>query len=100
METDLSSHIAEIKTRSQMLVKRILDERRARQQAENRVEELSAECESLRRQLAESNRRVEYLKVTQLVNPTREDVDSSRRVLSDLVREIDKCIADLSEQTQ
>lgn len=100
MEIDLTGRIADIRTRSQLLVKRIADERAARRRAESRVEELTAECDTLRRRLAESERQVEYLKVARLVNTSREDIDRSRRVISDLVREIDKCIADLSEQTQ
>ena len=48
------------------------------------------------REIADLRHQVEYLKVATSIAPSREAVEQSRAVLSELVREIDKCIADLT----
>ena len=58
--------------------------------AKSRINRMRAENERLRSQ-------VDYLKMAAIVAPEREDVERTRALLSNLVREIDKCIADLND---
>ncbi len=60
--------------------------------------------QDLRAQLAEKDRiieqlqiRLEYMQVASTIAPTREQLDKSKTVISDLVREIDRCISELSD---
>ena len=59
-------------------------------QLEQDINRMRAENERLRSQ-------VDYLKMAAIVAPEREDVERTRALLSNLVREIDKCIADLND---
>ena len=52
------------------------------------LEKLSAECQRLK----VDN---EYLTVASTLTPGRENVEHTRALLAELVREIDRCIADL-----
>ena len=40
---------------------------------------------------------ISYLKMARVIAPTHEDVDNARTTISTLVRDIDKCIAQLNE---
>ncbi len=60
--------------------------------------------QDLRAQLAEKDRiieqlqiRLEYMQVASTIAPTREQLDKSKTMISDLVREIDRCISELSD---
>lgn len=62
------------------------------------------EMQDLRAQLAEKDRiieqlqiRLEYMQVASNIAPTREQLDKSKTMISDLVREIDRCISELSD---
>lgn len=61
-----------------------------------------AECEMLRRRMAEleaklqqANTEIEYLKITHTLAPTADDVLRSRILITELVKKVDKCIAQL-----
>lgn len=69
---------------------------KAKKAAQLRVTELEAEVEHLRREIAERDRQIEYLKVASILSPDHRDVEATRAVISELVREIDKCINQLS----
>lgn len=73
---------------------KMLDERKSALEA----------MQDLRAQLAEKDRiieqlqiRLEYMQVASTIAPTREQLDKSKTVISDLVREIDRCISELSD---
>lgn len=69
---------------------------KAKKAAQLRVTELEAEVERLKREIADRDRQIEYLKVASILSPDHKDVEATRAVLSELVREIDKCINQLS----
>lgn len=50
----------------------------------------------LHRNIDDLNRQIEYLKVASVLTPNHHDVEETRAILSELVREIDKCINQLS----
>ena len=64
--------------------------------AHKRIDELEAVIVRQKRELQERDRQIEYLKVASVLTPDHRDVEATRAVLAELVREIDKCINQLS----
>ena len=60
-------------------------------------EELSSTIKKQQQEIDRLQQEVEHLKVVTTLTPKREDVEKSRAFLSKLVRNIDKCIAELKE---
>ncbi|MDE6090767.1 MAG: hypothetical protein K2G41_08705 [Duncaniella sp.] len=79
-----------------MIVERYERLRQMLAEANGRIEELNATVESQRREIAERDRQIEYLKVASVLTPDHRNVEATRALLSELVREIDKCINQLS----
>lgn len=78
-----------ILNRQQMLVREIEAQRAANQKLEQ-------EINALRKELAQLRTDNEYLTVASVIAHKREDVEHTRSLLAGLVRDIDRCIADLS----
>lgn len=72
----------------------ILEAKRA---ADSRIAELETENEKLKVEIERQKKQVEYLQIARSVSFDRETVESNRAFLSDLLRDIDKSIAQLSE---
>ena len=68
-----------------------------RDRALARVAELEAELENSRKLAGKLQQEVEFLKIATTIAPERKDVEQTRALLAELIREIDKCIADLKE---
>lgn len=96
MAENLQQRVDKIKAKAQLLAERYVALRESKAAADNRIAELTATVEKLTRQLAERDTEIERLKVASVLTPDHRDVEETRRFISDLVREIDKCIARLS----
>lgn len=68
-----------------------------RDKARQRVAELEALLKQRDILISDLQRQVEFLKVATIVAPDREEVKRTRAILAELVREIDKCIIELSD---
>jgi len=68
-----------------------------KQVADMQNKELVALTNRQQQELNRLQQEVEYLKVVTTLNPDRKDVEKSRAFISELVREIDKCISELKE---
>lgn len=68
-----------------------------RDRALARVAGLEADLDRHRKLVSELRQEVEFLKIATTIAPERKDVEQTRALLAELVREIDKCIADLKE---
>lgn len=97
MAIDLQNRLDQIKVKSGMLVERYKQERQQREQLQESVSDCERQIKELKQQIARLREENEMLKLNGLVNPSREDVENSRTILSKLVRDIDRCIADLTE---
>lgn len=65
--------------------------------ARERINQLEATIFTLRKEVERLTLETEYLKVASTVAPTSADIERSRAILTELVREIDKCITELNE---
>ena len=63
----------------------------------SRYEALQEERDKLQAELEQLRIENEYLKVSHKIAPTPEDVKSSQMLITELVRNIDKCISQLNE---
>ena len=96
MAANLQERIEKIKAKATLIVERYERLRQMLAEANGRIEELNATVESQRREIAERDRQIEYLKVASVLTPDHRNVEATRALLSELVREIDKCINQLS----
>lgn len=97
MAASLQQRIDSIKGKALLLMERyaeLLDEKKA---AEAQIAELRARVELQQREIDRMKVEIESLKVVTTLTPKREDVEQSRAFLSQLVRDIDKCIAELTD---
>lgn len=97
MAGELQKKIDRVNTKTQLLLDRytILLQRRESDLAQ--IAELQAELDKLRKENGRLQQENDFLKIATTIAPTRNDVNSTRELLTRLVREIDKCITDLNE---
>lgn len=97
MAATLQQRIESIKSKALLLTERyaeLLEERRA---AEAQIVELRAQLERQQKEMAHMKQQIENLQVVTTLAPKREDVERSRAFLLQLVRDIDRCIAELTD---
>lgn len=68
-----------------------------RDRALEQVAQLEAELDGCRKRMSQLQQEVDFLRIATTIAPERKDVEHTRALLAELVREIDKCIADLKE---
>ena len=97
MANDLKQTLERLRGKTDLLVERYQLLLQEKQQVDLRNEELSSTIKKQQQEIDRLQQEVEYLKVVTTLTPKREDVEKSRVFLSKLVRNIDKCIAELKE---
>lgn len=97
MASDLQQTVERLNRKALNLVDRYQIVLREKQAAQMRIAELESTVDTLRARVQDLERQVEYLSVVTTAFPSREELNRSRARLSELVREIDKCISDLTE---
>ena len=97
MSADLKQRLDSLRTKTVLLLKRheMLEE--AATAARQRIRELEQDNERVQKRIDLLNQENEYLRVVHSVSPSRSDAENTRALLAGLVRDIDKCIADLGE---
>lgn len=96
MATTLGERLDRIAVKAEMFAAKYNRIVAAKRESDRRVEELLRQLERQSIEIADLRRELAYLKVAGAVAPSREAVETSRAILSEIVREIDKCIADLT----
>lgn len=96
MAANLQERINKIEAKAALMVERYGQLRQALADARGRIDELEDVIARQKRELEERDRQIEYLKVASVLSPDHHDVEATRAMLSGLVREIDKCINQLS----
>lgn len=98
MAGNLQDRVDTIRLKARMLTQRYRQLKTAKAEADARIQELEEVVKDLQRQINNLNRRNEYLSVASTLFPDKESVEKGRAVLSELVREIDKCIAEITDE--
>lgn len=68
-----------------------------KQELEANIDTLKAEIDTLRKVNAKQQKTIELLHAARAVAPTREELERSRSIITNLVREVNKCINDLTQ---
>lgn len=97
MASDLQQTLDRISRKAENLTDRYRVAVEENKAAKARIGQLQSTVSELQRQIDVMQRKIEYLTVVSTAVASREDIERSRATLSKLVREIDKCIAELSE---
>ncbi|MCM1483965.1 MAG: hypothetical protein NC043_06490 [Muribaculaceae bacterium] len=97
MAGNLQQRLDSLKSKAEILTsryRRLADEKRA---ADSMIADLRLTIERQRKEMSQLRQEVEYLSVVTTITPKRENVEQARVILSELIREIDKCITDLTD---
>lgn len=97
MAGNLQQRLDSLKSKAQLLMERYTRMADAKRAADERIGELEAQIERKNREINVMRQQIEHLQVVTTLTPRREDVERSRAFLTELVRDIDKCINELSE---
>lgn len=97
MASDLQDTLSRISRKAESLVERYNALYQAKKEADETIDKLEQKISRQEDEIRILKSRVEYLTVVTTAIPNRQDVELSRAKISELVREIDKCINELSE---
>lgn len=97
MAGTLQQRIDSLKSKAHLLTERYAALADAKRTADERIAELEATLRKRDNEISILRQQVEHLQVVTTIAPRREDVERSRAFLAELVRDIDKCINELSE---
>lgn len=97
MAADLQQLIQSLSTKHRELAERYREAVTERDEARRHVIDLEHTVKQQSQEIERLSQQVEFLTVVSTVMPDRDDVEKSRELLSGLVREIDKCINDLTD---
>lgn len=97
MSVNFEQRLNEINAKARMLTQRYQYMVMQRNEALEQLSHANGELEAARRRIEELTRQVEYLRMASAIEAVDGDIEQSRRFLSELVWEIDKCISQLSE---
>lgn len=97
MAANLQQRLDSIRGKATLITQRyaeLLEEKRA---ADAQIAELHTRLRHQQEEITRMKQQIESLQVVTTLSSGREDVERSRAFLSQLVRDIDKCIAELTE---
>lgn len=97
MAADLLQLTQSISAKHGELSRRYLAVVEERDVALSRIADLEYTVRQQAQTIERLTQQVEFLTVVNTAMPDRDDIEKSRAILSGLVREIDKCITDLTE---
>lgn len=97
MASDLESTLSRISEKSRFLTERFRVVSRQQAEAERRIAELESELHERNRRIQRLTAEIEYLRVSSALAPSADTVNATRAMIKELVREIERCIADLNE---
>ena len=97
MAANLQQLVQSLRSKHEELARRYREATTQRDEALRQVADLEYTVKQQQRDIERLTQQVDFLTVVNTVMPDRDDIEKSRAILSGLVREIDKCIKDISE---
>lgn len=88
---------ARIVAKANLLAQRYEALQKLKEEAEAKIAALEADMAARDRELKRLRQEVEYLRTAAVISPDRSQIEETRAIISGIVREIDRCIADLSD---
>lgn len=96
MAVDLHSTIERILNKSSVLVEKYHALEAEKVNAELKVRQLHEEIATLKKELEQLRQDNEYLRMARTIVPSYEQLAESKSIISQLVRDVDKCISQLT----
>ncbi len=97
MVGELPQRIESVKSKAYVLTQRYTELLATKREADAQIDELKALVAQQDEKIRLLSQQLEYMRVTTTLNPDRNDLAHSRTILSQLVRDIDKCINELTQ---
>ena len=97
MADELRQTLNRTAQKAQIVLQRYMLMKQKVEQMIARADELERELEKTKAENQRLRSQVQFLKMASVVAPDREDVERTRALISGLVRDIDRCIADLND---
>lgn len=97
MAGDLNNQLARVRAKTSVLMEKYLVLKQSYDEQRRELERLKAEVISKEKQIESLTLKVEHLSIASSVKLSGDDLQATRDMVAGLVREIDQCIADLSE---
>ena len=97
MAGNLKQRLDSLSSKALLLTERYASLNESYRVALQKITDLQATLERKEKEINLLNLQIEQLRVVSVIAPNHEDVEHTRRFLAELVRDIDKCISELSE---
>ncbi len=96
MASELGRRIESIEAKAKLLLERYDQLRAASEADRERIRDLESDVAERDKHISRLEQELEYLKVASVLSPDHNEVEQTRARLTELVREIDRCIDKLS----
>ena len=97
MASEYQETFDRIATKTGLLMQRYAAMLEANMLANRRIADLEKLLDDARKELQALRNENEYLKIASTIAPSREQIEDARAMVANLVRDIDRCITDLSD---
>jgi chromosome segregation ATPase len=97
MTGELQNRLDSVCRKAILLTERYQALAKAKAEADSRIATLESQLAESDRRIHEMEARLKYLTIAHTVNPTHEEIEQSRKVITELVRQIDRCINELND---
>ena len=97
MASDLKQQIERVQAKARLFGEKYHALRQSYDGALNEISDLKAQNLAQRQTIEQLQLKIEYLTVATTLTPSREDLQATRSMIANLIKEIDSCIADLIE---
>ncbi len=97
MAGNLQQRLDRLKSKTEMVLARNTALQEKLSSAKERIATLEDSLRSKEKEIGELRQQIERLKVVNVLTPDHRNVEQTRAFLSGLLRDIDKCISELTE---
>lgn len=97
MAIDLRQQLERVNAKTTLVLEKYALMQKRLEQARAEIERLNAELRSSRQSIEKLELQLEYLSVSHTVASSDAELERTKTMIEELVREIDSCIADLSD---
>lgn len=97
MATDFNQQVDRIRAKSSLILEKYLRLKQAYDDARKELTKLKAALIARDKEIENLRMQVDHYSIASVVKASGDDLQSTRAMVADLVREIDRCIVDLSD---
>ncbi len=95
--TDLEAILQRLTAKSEVLAEKYQALKSAKLKLDNENESLKHQIEKLRQTIEQQRSEINYLKLARTLSQSPEEIAKSKAILAQMVRDVDKCISQLTD---